>query len=281
MSLEMENSEMVLDAMSVHPDWAHIETLSLNPSVNTLIIVPGHALFFRDTEINSPEFNPTDVRFWSLNEFQDAEELGLLIDQMRVGVLTAAKIPNSVIVFSGACTREAGGDWTEAESYFETAKYFDWWSMESGVPVDNMRKRAFAEVYALDSMDNLTRSIRLFQMAHQNHEVPIHVIVVGWPFKKARFEMHSKELGIPKFDYIGIKDPPNFKNDKSAHKREEDIAALYKSDPFSLKKNSEVALRKARRNVKKIIYPYGTSLEIKELYKRQFERRDLASARNN
>lgn len=270
---EFDNSEIMMDAMRVHPDWVHIENLSLNPHINTLVVVPCHAIFRGETITSAFDFDPTQIKFWSLNEFQDESELAMMIDHIRTGVITAAQIPESLLVFSGACTREVAGEWTEAESYYAVAEYYSWWENETGVPADKMRERAFAEVYALDSMENLTWSIRLFQLAHPNREVPYRVMVVGWGFKKKRFEMHAKELGIPQFEYVGLTDPLNFKDDEKAHKREVDIVETYKKDPLCRDKGSDLYKKKVKRNVKKIDYPYGSATDVKDAYKKQFNHR--------
>jgi hypothetical protein len=268
-----EGEEIQLDGMKVHPDWNKIETLTIHPDCDTLVIVPGHALFKSSTKTDQAGFDPFNVAFWSLNEFQDVYELRLLIEHIHMGVLTTARIPHSIVVFSGGCSRKEAEGWTEGSSYYEVADYFDWWQSESGVPLYLMKAKTFVDVYAFDSMDNLWMSIKLFQMAHPRKEVPKRVIVVGYAFKKRRFEMHAQVLGIPVFEYMGMEDPVNFSVDPGAVAREEGIIACYHDDPFAEDFNSVVGKKKMKRNFLGEDYPYGTAREVQAAYKKQFQRR--------
>jgi hypothetical protein len=268
-----ETSEVMMDAMQVHPDWNHIETLSIHPNCDTLIIVPGHALFRSKINVKSPDFDPMQRNVWSLNEFQDDYEVRLMVEHVHMGVLTAAHVHNSIVVLSGGCTRAEGEGWTEGESYYEVAEYYNWWQDETKVPLYLMKAKAFVDVYACNSMDNLWMSANLFRQVHPRKEVPKKVIVVGYGFKKKRFTALAKIIGIPEFEYIEMEDPVNFAVDALAVGRENSLIESFALDPFGEDFNSTVGKQRMKRNMMGRDYPYGTGNELIEIYRKQFQRR--------
>jgi hypothetical protein len=275
MNPEQDLSGITQDGMSVHPDWNHIETLTIQPGSDTLILVPCHALFKSETNVKSPEFDPMLNKSWSLNEFQDQDEVRLMIEHIRVGVLSCARIQNSILVFSGGCTRVEGEGWTEGASYYAVADFYDWWMAETKLPLHEIKARAFVDVFAFDSMDNLWMSIRLFQLAHPRKEVPKKVIVINYTFKKKMYELHAKILGIPEFEFIGLDDPANVANDTQATERINQTIENYKRDPFVEDVTSFVCKKKIKRNVFGINYPYGHPKDVVEAYKKQFKKRSI------
>jgi len=269
--MNSETSEMPLDGMTVHPDWNHIETLTIHPDCDTLIVVPGHALFKRETDARSPLFDPRKVDFWSLNEYQDLYEIRLLIEHVHAGVVSAATDLSSILVFSGGCTRIAGDGWTEGSSYYEVAEYFNWWGDETRVPLHVMKTKSFVDVFSFDSMDNLWMSIRLFQLAHPRKEVPKKVVIIACTFKEKRYQLHAAQLGIPTFEYIGMENPINI--DEAALSREQNIINVYKKDPFCEDVSTIIWKKKFKRNFQGIEYPYGRARDVMESYRKQFHRR--------
>lgn len=268
-----ETSEMVMDAMTSRPDSNYIETLTIHPDCDTLIVVPGHGLFNSKIDVRSPDFDPMQRRVWSLNEFQDDYEVRLMVEHVHMGVLTAAHIPNSIVVFSGGCTRAEGKGWTEGASYYEVAEYYDWWQHETKVPLHLMKAKAFVDMYACNSMDNLWMSANLFRQVHPRKEVPKKVIVVGYGFKRKRFDALARIIGIPEFEYIEMEDPVNFAVDALAVGRENALIESFALDPFGEDFSSTVGKQRMKRNFLGNDYPFGTGKELIESYKKQFQRR--------
>lgn len=166
----------------------------MNSQTKKLVIVPGHASFKEAVKLPLPaNFDHDD--YWALQPFQKGEP-PFYIEHIKQAL--AISDPQSLIVFSGGRTRvESGAFWSEAQTYHEIASRI---SHEHPVNIA-------LETYARDSFQNLDFSVRKFKQ-HTGCD-PEMVYVVGWTFKKDRFDFHAKTLGIQAsiFTYIGVNNP--------------------------------------------------------------------------
>lgn len=67
----------------------------------------------------------TATGFYSL--FQRGEP-SFYIEHIRAGIDVAGRDPSSLLVFSGGQTRREAGPRSEAQSYWNLAEHFRWWS---------------------------------------------------------------------------------------------------------------------------------------------------------
>lgn len=72
-------------------------------------------------------------------------------------------------------------------------------------------ERIGLELYARDSFENIQFSLYQFYKIFGRY--PVHVTVVGWEFKRERFGLHARTIGIPtfRFSYSGCNNPTNLK----------------------------------------------------------------------
>ena len=248
--------------LSLYRDCSHLESLRIPEASDSLIIVPGHALL-RSTTVIDSNFNPTDISFWSLNEFQSADELSLILGHIRTGVSKLFEIPTSVLCFSGACTRHDGIGWTEGLSYYAVARHCCWWVDSTDLSLSDVDSRVFVDAYALDSFGNMWIPIYSFYLVHPKHVFPLRVIVVNYEFKRALYERHAQFLNVPHFEYIGLANPHNLDlcrvQEKISH-----LIRAYEADPYGENPGSEIYCKLQQRNVLHISYPYGSSRELVE-----------------
>jgi len=164
-------------------------------SLSDLVIVAAHAVL-RPWQIDRVLHDDA----WVLQPFQRAEP-PLYVEHVRAAVHEAASRPGSLLVFSGGQTRQQGGPFSEAQSYFLVAEHFDWWSHH------DVRVRVTTEEFARDSFENLLFAICRFREC--SGALPQRVVVMGWEFKRARFELHRRAIGFPasRWEYRGVNDP--------------------------------------------------------------------------
>lgn len=208
---------------------------------NELIIVPGHASF-----LESVQFVPTDVaddRHWALQPFQKGEPR-YYIEHIQQGTETANKM-GALLMFSGGRTRLESGHWSEAATYLAIAQ-----NEEHDVTME-------VERYARDSFENLQFS--LYQFHRLLGRYPVQTTVVGWGFKKERFEAHAEALGLDKsnFAYVGCNNPSDL-ND--AMTGEAKTIAQFLATPFG--DQGPLLDKRLARNPFNEVHPYDTSVQI-------------------
>lgn len=190
------------------------------PYLQDLILVCGHAVF-----VGTDHANAGDEKNWFLEEYQKADGQAVaLLEHMRVGVELASKNIDALLLFSGGATRKNAGSVSEAVSYWQVSRAQKWWGHDEGEGMSGdgsgpgisarVSTRAFTETHARDSLENLLFSIARFR--ELTGKVPKTITVVGYEFKRARFEtQHRAALRWPagKFSYkgAGLSLPPNQK----------------------------------------------------------------------
>lgn len=194
--------------------------------MKSLILVTGHAIPRRLDSLASDEG-------WFLKHFQVGEARSY-IDHVRYGVLLAAGDENCILLFSGGQTDPQAGPRSEGQGYWLVADHFDWFGHAY------VKARASTEEFSMDSFENLLFGLCRFKELAGIY--PEQLTVVGWNFKRERFEMHRKALCFPlhKFTYEGVGDPPDLPRNQhfEALRR-----AMFERDPFG---QSEEAVRKKR-----------------------------------
>ena len=196
----------------------------------SVIIVAGHAILRDLAHVESDDG-------WYLLDFQRGEPRKY-IRHIERAVAEASQDPEALLIFSGGPTRRDAGPRTEALSYWLVAEHFGWF----GHP--EVRDRAYLEDFARDSFENLLFGIC---RAHEiKGHLPTSVTVVGWAFKRQRFEdLHRAAIGWPgeRFHYIGANDPEHIDQAIAA---ETSARLRYTADPYSL--GTEFQAKKTDRN---------------------------------
>lgn len=193
-----------------------------------VLIIPGHATFKASADPTRILFDPVREDHWLLQSFQHGE-VPYYIEHIQRGIEIAKHNPQTYIIFSGGRTREGCGNWSEAATYATIAKHYGYWQADTTAR-NSLATRIFTENYARDSFENLQYSLRYLQQL--TGKQPTNVTVVGWEFKRQRFEFHAQTLGIPadRFSYIGCNNPPATAL-SIAEKGEAATVALFKQDP--------------------------------------------------
>ncbi|KAL6768781.1 hypothetical protein ACKKBF_B16175 [Auxenochlorella protothecoides x Auxenochlorella symbiontica] len=202
-------------------------------NLSTLILVAGHSVYtgldYHDAQGSSS---------WYLLDYQKEVkgQTESFMAHIRLGVEQAAADPKSVLLFSGGKTRASAGPRAEAEGYWLVAEANDWF----GFP--EVRRRAFTEEKARDSFENLLFGLCRYYELTGHH--PTHVTVVGYEFKKARFQdMHRAAVRYPatSFSYVGT---PALT--PSAVDGEAAAAAAFRTDPYGC--SGALAAKRAERD---------------------------------
>lgn len=200
-----------------------------SPPTN-LILVPGHAIVRELAHLESDDS-------WFLLDFQQGEAPKYL-GHIKTAIQLAAADPSSLLIFSGGPTRLEAGPRSEALSYWLVADHLLWF----GHP--QVRPRAHLEDFARDSFENLLFGICRFR--ELTGQAPAHVTVVGWEFKRQRFEtLHRAAIAWPheRFTYIGANNPDALDQALAS----ESLARMkYEADPYST--SEEFRRKKAARN---------------------------------
>jgi len=172
-----------------------------------LVIVPGHASFKRTVSpvIPLPE-NVLDDQYWALEPFQ-AGEPRYYGEHISHGIQLANE-DQAQLVFSGGRTREESGSiWSEALSYYRTAKELYLPNDDAYPTLKKVMAGIALEEFARDSFQNI--EFPLLNFVNRYGTTPQHIKVVGWGFKEDRFKHHASTLGIPSgaFSYEGVNNP--------------------------------------------------------------------------
>ena len=191
------------------------------PEYDNLVIVTGHSVYSGSDYMRAGEENS-----WFLEEYQmHAGTANALVEQIKVGVETAARDGKAILLFSGGKTRKLGGQVSEGSSYWQVSRAYNWFGEMS------VEKRAFTEEYARDSFENLMFSMcRFYELTGK---YPMKTTVVGYDFKRERFEeLHAKALKIPsvRFAFVGTPEVMSFK--KQFVEGEVKVRSLFEKDAY-------------------------------------------------
>jgi hypothetical protein len=207
-----------------------------------LLLVPCHAVY----DARSAD-NPVSDAAWNLQDFQ-AGEAPFYIEHIRRGAAIAAADPSVRLLFSGGATRREAGPQTEAEGYLAVARFFSWWGE------DAVSARTETETFARDSFENVLFGLCRFRALYGVY--PDDVIVAGWEFKRARFELHRRAIGFPaeRFAYVGVNNPPDLAVALEGERRNASLP--FEADPYGT--TGVLAEKRAARNPFQRTPPYAT-----------------------
>ncbi len=196
------------------PSWNKLENL---------VLVAGHAIYIgKDSSAAGHDEN------WILKNFQKGES-PRYIEHIRFGIELAASLPKALIVFSGGQTHLEAGPHSEAQSYWHLAEQFIWWHRTE------TRERATTEEFARDSFENILFGIARFRECSGYY--PKSIDIVGWEFKRKRFDFHRQTIKWPATDhyrYHGVNNPDDLAAFEEGEKK---TMASFRTDPFGTGKD--------------------------------------------
>ena len=223
-----------------------------NTELEELIVCAGHAAFSSEFIPEDIEAYPFDTTLgkWVLQSFQEGEP-PYYGEHTRRALELLSDSSKTLLIFSGGFTRPQSvgnrHNWSEAASYHTAAERSGWLTTntletvsfetdagEVAIPLGGaqleggIRKFAYNE-YARDSIENVMGDIISFRLLTGKY--PKKVTVVGWEFKRKRFEDHSTALKIPQaiFNYVGVNNPADI---HGAEIGEMKAIKQFEEDPF-------------------------------------------------
>src|SRR5262249_13340644 len=196
-----------------------------------LVLVAAHAVY-----VGQDFLDPERDRNWLLQSFQRGEP-SFYIEHIRAGIDVADRDPSSLLVFSGGQTRREAGPRSEAQSYWNLAEHFRWWS------TSEVSGRTATEEFARDSFENLLFAICRFK--EWTGRYPQKIRVLSWPFKGRRFGLHREALRFPdsRFEFHGSNQP---EDNVGAEKGEAQAIAAFEKDPYGT--GDDLGKKRADRN---------------------------------
>jgi len=201
--------------------------------LDKLILVAGHAVY-----VGEDYHTSSSDRSWILQGFQKGEP-PFYIEHIRFGVERAASQPKSLLIFSGGQTRLDAGAKSEAASYRHLANQFAWWRQS------DMRNRTAIEEFARDSFENVLFGIARFRECTGHY--PRSIEIVGWAFKRERFDLHRQTIRWPSGDecykYHGVNNPDDLDGSLNG---EAETRAAFEQDPFGTEESAQ--RKRERRN---------------------------------
>ena len=164
------------------------------------------------------------------------------------------------MVFSGGQTRDEAGPRSEAGSYYECGVLL-------GCITEANKRLITTEEHARDSLENVAFSLARFeQMTGSAPESVVvrcchHTLstcltrrqVVGWGFKRERFEMHCKAVGfdVDHVAYVGVGIPGDA---DAAARGERATVDAFAADPYAA--SGSLLAKKRSRNPFHRMHPY-------------------------
>jgi len=216
------------------PHWQHLDKA---------IVVAGHAVY-----VGKDFLAPDRDENWWLQSFQTGEP-PFYLEHIRCGVELAAAQPRSLLIFGGGQTRLEAGPRSEGQSYWALADHFAWWR-KAGV-----RDRATTEEFGRDSLENIFFGLARFREATGHY--PTSLELVGWAFKRERFDFHRQTARWPGNDhyrYHGVNNPVDL---EGALRGEARALAEFRQDPFATE--GELLEKRTQRNPFRRQNPYALS----------------------
>jgi len=199
----------------------------MSSNLKHLIVVAGHAPF-QDSVTTVPA-QPELDKYWVLQSFQIGEP-PYYIEHIQAGVELLGQDPSALLLFTGGRTRQEAKHWSEAATYAAIAKHFGYWLPHANdTQRQNIEERIGQELHSRDSFENLQFSLLRFQQLAGSY--PSHISVVGWEFKRERFDLHRQTLGIPPedFTYIGCNNPQDLAGAVAGEKK---ALESFRKDPY-------------------------------------------------
>ncbi|SNX82576.1 uncharacterized protein MEPE_01282 [Melanopsichium pennsylvanicum] len=269
--------------------------------LNHLVVVTGHAIW-AGCDVKGKDNDEN----WVLEEYQRGGSVNTFYKHIEKGLQLTNEDPNALLVFSGGQTRPNSLQ-TEAESYYSLAIATNLevpmiaGSLSNTTTTTTTTTTATAsssvgalahanaavatrhglqdarmttENFALDSFENLLFSIARFR-EYTGH-YPSRITVVGYGFKKARFEdLHAKAVrwntrgflrnGERTFQYVGIDDELS-DSEASAQYRGEKLKAFNLFDKDMYGCHGRLRQKRIERNPTRRFHPYMSSApEIADL----------------
>ncbi len=145
----------------------------------------------------------------------------------------------SLLIFSGGQTR-SGFQLSEARSYFDVTEAHHYWGVASA------KNRITTEEYARDSYENVLFSLARFYEC--TGRWPLHLTIISWTFKRARFVHHVAALRWPseRFTFEGVGVPPARADEAIA--AEKKTLALFEADPTGAEADGILQAKRRLRN---------------------------------
>ncbi|EST06217.1 Rossmann-like alpha/beta/alpha sandwich fold [Kalmanozyma brasiliensis GHG001] len=263
--------------------------------LNHLVIVTGHAVW-AGCDVKGKDNDEN----WVLEEYQKGGSVKTFYKHIEKGMQLTNEDPNALLVFSGGQTRPNSLQ-TEAESYYSLAlsaelevpmiagSLVNLTTGSSSASIGSLAHanaavatrhglqdaRMTTENYALDSFENLLFSIARFREYTAHY--PARITVVGYAFKKARFEdLHAKAVrwntqgflhkGERTFQYVGVDDEGLSDSETVAQSRGEKLKAFNLFDKDMYGCHGRLRQKRIERNPTRRFHPYMSSApEIADL----------------
>ncbi|KAG5358852.1 hypothetical protein CKK34_5154 [Yarrowia sp. E02] len=229
-----------------------LDSVGIPTDTDHLIMVPCHGVWKQPRKLSTklPGLAFSD---WVAGPFLEGKT-DILLKHITEGVRRASEDPSALLLFSGGQTKRSAGPVAEGTSYFLLAEALGLDTSQTAV-----------EEYARDSYENLLFSIARFRELTGRY--PVKITVVGYEFKRARFEqLHRKAVGFDadKFEYVGI--DPVWGDDESPDAGELEHAFLpFQRDPHGCVE-TVLLQKKKERNPWRRQHPYAhTAPEMKQL----------------
>lgn len=223
------------------------------PAAKDLVVVCGHAVFVGG---DFSDAAAAEEASWYLEPYQRAPgAAAALVTHMKAGVALANANEASLLIFSGGMTRAPAGSLSEATSYYLVSRASGWFGAGDAVAT-----RAFTEERARDSYENVLFSIARFR--ELTGSVPRHLTVVGYAFKRDRFEReHVPALRWPadRFAYEGTP-AASAEREKTSGEREAGVREAFARDPYGC--GAELGGKRASRDPFAVVgtsHPYAAT----------------------
>lgn len=185
--------------------------------VHHLNLLPCHSVFRGG--------NPLGDDSWHLLDYQRGSgEVSCFVGHIREAIRSLQDDKDALLVITGGVTRN-GLHISESSSYKHAAQAL-------GLLDDPaMLQRMALEEFARDSLENLHFGLcRFYEVVGL---LPHKIRVFGFGFKRERFELHARALGIPPqaFEYVSVNEPQGL---DAASRGEARALAGFHADPFGL-----------------------------------------------
>ena len=180
-----------------------------------LNLLPCHTLFLGG--------DPHQDANWRLLDYQRGGEVACFVEHVRAAVRQTSDDPDALLVASGGPTRP--------ELHISESSSYKHLAQRLGLLDDaDMLQRIALDEAARDSLENLLFGLCKF---HETVGTLPHLVrVFGFGFKRERFELHARTLGIrpEQFQYVAVNDPPGL---PSAQGGEARALADFRADPWA------------------------------------------------
>lgn len=205
-----------------------------------MVLNPGHAVCVNPALAKSDAgwiggFPDEGIRYW---------------EHTAAAARLAGEDSSAVLVPSGGATRSQAGKLAEGKSLEDLIAY------ENYFEYPGLRDRMVPEMYARDSFENLLFALCLFRAVQGVY--PDAITVVGWKFKRERFELHRQAVGWERdFRYVGVNNPEEGKPLDTAVAGERVKIVAVREDPYL--QSAEWQTQREQRN------PFGQRNPYREL----------------